>query len=64
VDLGLFAEGRFEELVVSAGQWVGFVALVWVSSAGMGTGSGGILGEVEVVLNLADAAGQTLGMIL
>lgn len=51
VELGLFAEGMVEDLDASAGQWLGFVAQVWVSTAGMGTDSGSNLGsKVEVVL--------------
>lgn len=51
VELELFAEGMVGELDVSAGQWLGFVDLVWVSTAGMEIDPVGNLGgNVEVGL--------------
>lgn len=51
MELDLFAEGMVGDLDTSAGQCLGFVALVWMSTAGKGTDSGSILGgKVEVVL--------------
>lgn len=50
VEIDSFAEGMVEELDVSAGQWLGFVALVWVATAGMETDPGNLGGNVEVVL--------------
>lgn len=51
VELDIFAEGMAGELDASAGQWLGFVALVWVSTAGMKTDHGSNLGgKVEIVL--------------
>lgn len=40
VELDLFAEGMVGELDASAGQLLGFVTLVWVSTAGMETDPG------------------------
>lgn len=51
VEFDLFAEGMVEELDASAGQWLGFVTLVWVSTAGMETDpESNLEGTVEAVL--------------
>lgn len=51
VELDPFAEGIVGELDASAGQWLGFVAPVWLSTAGMWAEPGSNLGgKVEVVL--------------
>lgn len=68
VEFDPFVEDMVGILDASAGYWVGFEALVWMSIAGKETEPGGKLGgklggKEEVVLLPVDA-GQTLGMRL
>lgn len=64
VEPDLFAEGMVGELDASAGQWLGFVTLVWVSTVEMESDPVDNLGSsMEVVLQPVDAK-QTLVMSL